>query len=189
MSLPAPVRRIPTLLLAALVATCGGEVASDQARTQEGGPPSNRGQAFIDDSSAEPHILNIALASEDHGTLVAAVQAAEMENVLVGAGPLTVFAPTDEAFEALPEGALDDLLKPENQPTLYQVVASHASPGTFTLEKLTDGMRLYQASGHYVDVEVRDGETYVNGARILGTVKATNGIVHVVDKVFLVAAG
>ena len=148
---------------------------------------SNRGQAFIVDENSDPNILNIAIGSPDHTTLVAAVQAAELENVLVNAGPLTVFAPTNEAFEALPEGALDDLLKPENKQTLYNVVTSHASPGKYTLELLEDGMDLYQATGHYIKVEVRDDGTYVNGAEILGTVDATNGIVHVVDKVFLIA--
>ena len=149
--------------------------------------PSNRGQAFVVDENSDPNMHTIAIGSEDHSTLVAAVQAAEMENILVNAGPLTVFAPTNEAFAALPEGALDDLLKPENKQTLYNVVASHASPGKFTLELLKDGMELYQATGHYVDVEVRDDGTYVNGAKILASVPATNGIVHVVDKVFLLA--
>jgi len=148
---------------------------------------SNRGQAFIVDAKSDPNILNIAVGSPDHTTLVAAVQAAEIENVLVNAGPLTVFAPTNEAFAALPEGALEELLKPESKQTLYNVVASHASPGKFTLELLKDGMQLYQATGHYIDVEVRDDGTWVNGARILASVPATNGVVHVVDKVFLIA--
>lgn len=148
---------------------------------------SNRGQAFVVDENSDPNILNIAIGSPDHTTLVAAVQAAELENVLVNAGPLTVFAPTDAAFAELPDGALEDLLKPENKQTLYNVVVSHASPGKFTIDLLKDGMDLYQATGHYVKVEVRDEATYVNGAKILGTVDATNGIVHVVDKVFLIA--
>ncbi len=182
-------RRIPLLLLALLSPGCAGD--SEAPRTAAGGdeeaPARNRGQAFIQDASADPTILGIALGSDDHTTLVAAVQAAAMENVLVNAGPLTVFAPTNAAFDALPEGALEDLLQPENQPLLYKVISSHASPSTFTMEQLRDGMQLYMASGHYVPVEVREDGTYVNGARILATVKATNGIVHVVDAVFLVA--
>jgi len=146
---------------------------------------SNRGQAFIEDDDSDPNILDIAIDSPDHTTLVAAVQAAELENVLVNSGPLTVFAPTNAAFDALPEGALDDLLKPENKQLLANVITSHASPGTFTIELLEDGTEVYLATGHYVPVEVRDGVTFVNGAQILGTVDATNGIVHVVDKVFL----
>jgi uncharacterized surface protein with fasciclin (FAS1) repeats len=171
--------------LALLVGCSSGDTA--EAPGDSFDAESNRGQAFIVDENSDPNILNIAIGSPDHTTLVAAVQAAELENVLVNAGPLTVFAPTNAAFDELPEGALEDLLKPENKQTLYNVVTSHASPGKFTIDLLKDGMQLYQATGHYVDVEVRDGATYVNGAKILASVPATNGIVHVVDKVFLIA--
>ena len=119
---------------------------------------------------------------------MAAVQAAELENVLVNAGPLTVFAPSNEAFAALPAGTVEDLLKPENKKTLAKIVTSHAAPGKFTLEHLKDGDQLYMATGHYVPVEVKDGVTYVNGARILASIDASNGVVHVVDQVFLIAA-
>lgn len=176
----------PLLSLLAIGACTSGEPA--QRPADEFDAASNRGQAFVQDDNSDPNILNIAIGSPDHTTLVAAVQAAELENVLVNAGPLTVFAPTNEAFDELPEGTLDDLLKPENKQTLYNIVTSHASPGKFTVDLLTDGMDLYQATGHYVKVEVRDGDTFVNGAKILGTVDATNGVVHVVDKVFLIAA-
>jgi len=180
-------RRLP--VLAFLLAACGGDGAPQQTASDDFSAESNRGQAFIQDSSADPNILQIALGSPDHTTLAAAVQAAELENVLVNAGPLTVFAPVNDAFAALPEGTLDELLKPENKQTLANIVTSHAAPGKFTIDHLTDGMELYQATGHYIPVEVRDGATYVNGARILATVNATNGIVHVVDQVFLIAAG
>ena len=178
--------RFVTCALALVLGACTG-ADSAEAPADSFDARSNRGQAFVVDENSDPNILNIAIGSPDHTTLVAAVQAAELENVLVNAGPLTVFAPTNEAFAALPDGALDDLLEPENKQTLYNVVTSHASPGKFTIELLTDGMQLYQATGHYVDVEVRDGATYVNGARILASVPATNGVVHVVDKVFLIA--
>lgn len=173
--------------LLVLAACGGGERAPAPEETFDA--PSNRGQAFIQDSSAKPNVLQIALGSPDHKTLVAAVQAAQLENVLVNAGPLTVFAPTDAAFAELPEGTLDNLLKPENKQTLANIVTSHAAPGKFMGVQLRDGMELYMATGHYLPVEVRDGNTYVNGARVLATVEATNGVVHVVDKVFLVAAG
>lgn len=149
---------------------------------------SNKGQAYVVDENSDANILQVALGSPDHTTLVAAVQAAELENVLVNAGPLTVFAPTDAAFAELPDGTLDDLLKPENKSVLAKIVTSHAAPGKYLGDVLTGETQLYQATGHYVDVEVRDGDTYVNGAKILGTVEASNGVVHVVDKVFLIAA-
>jgi len=181
-----PLLRIAALSLVFVMACApadSGEAAADSFDAE-----SNRGQAYVVDENSDPNILNIALGSPDHTTLVAAVQAAELENVLVNAGPLTVFAPTNAAFDELPAGTIDELLKPENKLTLSNIVTSHAAPGKFTIELLKDGMDLYQATGHYVKVEVRDGATYVNGAKILGTVDATNGIVHVVDKVFLIAA-
>lgn len=149
---------------------------------------SNKGQAYVVDDASDANILQIAMGSPDHTTLVAAVQAAQLENVLVNAGPLTVFAPTDAAFAELPDGTLDELLKPENQAALAKIVTSHAAPGKYMGDVLAGETSLYQATGHYVDVEVRDGVSYVNGARILATIEATNGVVHVVDKVFLIAA-
>jgi uncharacterized surface protein with fasciclin (FAS1) repeats len=115
--------------------------------------------------------------------------ATQLENVLVGAGPLTVFAPTNAAFDKLPEGTLETLLKPENKSKLAAIITSHASPGTYAGDGLKDGDQLYMATGHYVDVKVTEEGTFVNGSKILGTVDAVNGVVHVIDDVFLIAAG
>ena len=167
---------------------CGQAPEAAQTTADTFDAPSNRGQAYVSDETSNPNVLQIALGSADHSTLVAAVQAAELENVLVNAGPLTVFAPTNAAFDELPEGTLDDLLKPENKQVLANIVTSHAAPGKYIGDVLTRESQLYQATGHYIPVEVRDGETYVNGARILATIEASNGVVHVVDKVFLIAA-
>ncbi len=144
-----------------------------------------KGQSAVQDPDSKPNILQIALGSKDHTTLVAAVQAAGLEDVLVNAGPLTVFAPNNEAFAKLPEGTVETLTKPENKATLARIIKYHASPGKYTTDMLKDGMRLFQASGHYVKVERKDDGVYVDGAKILGTVEASNGIVHVVDKVML----
>lgn len=143
------------------------------------------GQAGVKDDQSKKNILQVALSSADHTTLVAAVQAAELENVLVNAGPLTVFAPTNAAFEELPDGTLEMLLKPENKQLLAQIITSHAAPGTFKGALLESQKKIYQASGHYVDVELKDGDVFVHGAKIMATVDASNGVVHVVDKVFL----
>lgn len=150
---------------------------------------SNRGQAFIDDDSETPNALRIAIESPDHTTLVAAVEAAEVQNSLVNVGPLTVFAPTNEAFEKLPEGTVEDLLKPENKGKLAYVLKNHVAPSNYPEEMLIKnvekGRTLYMASGENVEI-TRDGDDiYVGGAKILGTVKASNGWVHVVDKVIL----
>jgi len=146
---------------------------------------SNLGQASVVDEVSKKNILQIAIGSSDHSTLVAAVQAAKLENVLVNAGPLTVFAPINKAFEDLPEGVLDDLLKTENKSKLAKIVTGHAAPGKFTFEMLKQGLKLYMATGHHAVIEIKDGVTYIHGSRLLGTVEASNGIVHVVDKVIL----
>ncbi len=175
------------LVMGVLLSACGPDSPAESFDAAATG--SNRGQAYVVDDVSEKNILQVAMASPDHSTLAAAVEAASMENVLVNAGPLTVFAPTNAAFEALPDGTVETLLKPENKSKLAAIITSHAAPGVFKGKLLEDGTQIYQASGHYVPVEVRDGKTYVNGAEILATVEATNGVVHVVDKVFLLVDG
>jgi len=181
---------IRTVALVAILFTAGAFLASCQTDGNDGVDQettfsSNHGQAGVVDPDSKKNILQIAAASPDHTTLAAAVVAAEMENILVNPGPLTVFAPTNAAFADLPEGTVEELLKPENKRTLAKIITSHASPGTFAGDLLKPGSQIYLATGQYVDVEERDGDTYVNGAKILGTVDASNGVVHVVDKVFL----
>jgi uncharacterized surface protein with fasciclin (FAS1) repeats len=145
----------------------------------------NKGQAFIENDGSTPNILQIAIGSKDHTTLVAAVQAAELENVLVNAGPLTVFAPTNEAFAALPEGTVENLLKPENKAVLADIIKYHATPGNLSADFLKNFKKLGMANDKSVTVEVVDGVAMVGGAKILGSVPAGNGIVHVIDKVLL----
>lgn len=156
------------------------QAASDQPTSSVSQP-----DPYDFSKNTKPNILQIAAESPDHTTLAAAIKAAAMEPTLVSAGPLTVFAPNDAAFAKLPAGTVEELVKPENQRKLQLIITSHASPGTFTGTGLKAGMKLYMATGHYVDVEERDGTMYVNGAKILGTVAASNGVVHVVDSVFL----
>lgn len=147
---------------------------------------SNKGQAYIADDGSTPNILQVALGSADHTTLVAAVQAAEQENALANAGPLTVFAPTNEAFDALPEGTVENLLKPENKSVLADIIQYHATPGKYDAEFLKHFKKLGQANNDYVEVTIADdGEVRVGGARIIASVSAGNGIVHVIDKVLL----
>lgn len=145
----------------------------------------DKGQSTVQDDVSERNILHVAMSSEDHTTLVAAVQAAELEDVLTNAGPLTVFAPTNAAFEALPEGTLDDLLKPENKATLARIITFHAAPGSYDQNNIRGVMGIGQATGDKVTVAVDGDVTTVNDAKVLGTVKAANGYVHVIDKVLL----
>lgn len=144
-----------------------------------------RGQAAVVDNESQMDILKIALSSDAHTTLVAAVKAAEMEHVLSNAGPLTVFAPTNAAFEKLPPGTVEDLLKPENKATLANIITYHAAPGSYDANNIKGVMGIGQATGDRVKVEVTGGVTMVNGAKVLATIKASNGFVHVIDGVLL----
>lgn len=159
------------------------------AQSAENTASSNRGQAWVQDDDSKKNILQIANSSPDHRTLAAAIEAAGIQNVLVNAGPLTVFAPNDEAFSDLPDGTVDDLLKPENKQKLANILTSHASPASLKKEQLTEGRQIYLATGQYVDVEIKEGEIYVNGAKVLASIPASNGVIHVVDKVFLFQEG
>ncbi len=146
-----------------------------------------QGQAFIEDDESAPNILQIAIGSPDHTTLVAAVQAAELENSLVNAGPLMVFAPTNAAFDALPPGTVEDLLKPENKDKLALILKHHVTPGNYSKEFLKKFKKVGQASNEDAAVEVKGDDVFVGGAKILASIPAGNGIVHVVDKVILPA--
>ena len=147
------------------------------------------GQASVVDEVSDPNILQVAIGSKDHSTLVAAVQAANIEHVLVNAGPLTVFAPVNAAFEALPAGTVETLLKPENKGDLTTILTRHAAPGSFDPDKLkkeaTKGRKLYMATGDYLEVVVEGEDVYVGGAKVIGTIQTVNGIINVVDKVIL----
>lgn len=149
------------------------------------------GQASVVDDVSAKNILQVAIGSKDHSTLVAAVQAANIEHVLVNAGPLTVFAPVNAAFDALPEGTVDNLLKPENKGQLAEILSRHAAPGSFNIDGLKKeakkGRKIYTATGDYLEVKVEGEEITVAGAKILASVQTSNGIINVVDKVILPA--
>lgn len=174
------------------LSACKNEANTEGNGTLEGNSVTNaaaakQGQAFIQNDESEPTVLHIAIGSPDHTTLVAAVQAANLENALVNAGPLMVFAPTNAAFEALPAGTVEELLKPENKDQLALILKHHVTPGNYSKEFLKKFKKVGQADGTDAIVEVKGDDVYVGGAKILASVPAGNGIVHVVDKVILPA--
>jgi uncharacterized surface protein with fasciclin (FAS1) repeats len=179
---------IVLVMLLAVFASCKNETKQDTTTNNQDASEvaaSQKGQAFIEDDGSTPNVLQIAIGSPDHTTLVAAVQAAGLENALVNAGPLMVFAPTNEAFAALPEGTVENLLKPENKETLATILKHHVTAGNYSKEFLKKFTKLGQADDTNVSVEVIGDDVFIGGAKILGSVKAGNGIVHVVDKVIL----
>jgi uncharacterized surface protein with fasciclin (FAS1) repeats len=144
------------------------------------------GQSAVKDDQSKPDIPKVAAGSKDHTTLVAALKAAEYLDVVANAGPFTVFAPTNAAFDKLPPGTLQTLTKPENKAKLRDILEYHVAVSTLKPEMLRDGMILGMANGDNVKINVKDGKITLNGsATILATVPASNGIVHVVDGVLL----
>jgi len=155
------------LALILLFAGCKENLETDESEIQSTSEISNtdaterQGQAFIKDDESTPNVLDIAIGSKDHTTLVAAVKAAELENVLVNAGPLMVFAPTNTAFNELPEGTVEDLLKPENKAKLAFILKHHVTPGNYDKEFLKKFKKLGQASDQSITVEVKGEDVYV----------------------------
>jgi uncharacterized surface protein with fasciclin (FAS1) repeats len=129
-------------------------------------------------------VVDVASSTDGFSTLVAAVSAAGLVDTLNGAGPFTVFAPTDEAFAALPPGVLDALLLPENKETLVKILTYHVVPGTVLAADVTDG-EVATVEGQTVTFSTADGVT-VNGAKVIqADVMADNGVIHVIDAVIL----
>jgi len=180
---------IGSFLMLFLIVSCKSETKTETTTSPEATSTSTnakkKGQAFIEDDGSTPNVLQIAIGSPDHTTLVAAVQAASLENALVNAGPLMVFAPTNAAFDALPPGTVEDLLKPQNKATLASILKHHVTAGNYDKEFLKKFKKLGQADDTNALVEVKGDDVYVGGAKILASIPAGNGIVHVVDKVIL----
>lgn len=137
---------------------------------------------------ASKDIVDNAVNSADHTTLVAAVKAAGLVDTLKGKGPFTVFAPTNAAFHMLPEEAVQNLLKPENKDKLTAVLTYHVVPGSLMasdIVKMGAG-EIETVNGAPVQVTLRDGKVFVDGAKVVSTnIIASNGIIHVIDAVIV----
>lgn len=143
------------------------------------------GQSNVKDETSTPNIVQVAVSSNDHTTLVTAVKAGGLVDALSNAGPFTVFAPTNAAFEKLPAGTVEGLLKPDKKTDLVNILEYHTYVGALKPEYFQDGQSYEQVNGKKVNITVKDGKTYVNGSEILATVPASNGIIHVIGDVLL----
>jgi len=143
------------------------------------------GQSSVKDDESQKDVVRVAESSKDHTTLVAALKAAAYVDALSNAGPFTVFAPTNEAFGKLPAGTVDGLLKPESKEALRNILEYHVSVGVYKLENMKDGQKINQVNLDDIVVGVKDGKYTVNGAAVLATINASNGIVYVLDQVLL----
>jgi uncharacterized surface protein with fasciclin (FAS1) repeats len=140
------------------------------------------------------NIVQNAVNSKDHTTLVAAVKAAGLVDTLEGKGPFTVFAPTNMAFGKLPAGTVDGLVKPENKATLTKILTYHVVPGKYEAADLTDGKKLKTVEGETLTVSNKDGKIGLTDAKggtstvTIANVNQSNGVIHVVDTVLMPAS-
>ncbi|RZK42317.1 MAG: fasciclin domain-containing protein [Pedobacter sp.] len=132
------------------------------------------------------NIVENAMGSADHTTLVAAVKQADLVSTLSGAGPFTVFAPTNEAFDKIPASTLDNLLKPEMKADLTKILTYHVVAGSLKAADLKDGQELTTVQGQKLKVSVKDGKVMVNGSNVtIADVISSNGVTHVIDAVLM----
>lgn len=175
--------------VATLTTRCTTDSAQPQGTDTTTTVTGDGGQSTVQDDQSQKNVVQVAMASADHTTLVTAVKAAELVDVLSNAGPFTVFAPTNAAFDALPAGTLDGLLKSEKKTDLADILQYHVFVGVLKLESLHDGQVFNMVNGGNVTIGVKDGKYTVNGANIVATVPASNGVIYVIDQVLLPPAG
>jgi uncharacterized surface protein with fasciclin (FAS1) repeats len=162
--------------LSVFVAACGSDDddESDAAATTQTETMESAGQDIVAVAQSEPSL----------STLVDAITAAGLVETLQGEGPFTVFAPTNDAFEALGEEQLNTLLKPKNQDQLADILTYHVVPGETTAAMLEDGQQLETVQGETLTVRITGDTVKVGGASVVQPdVEASNGVVHVIDSV------
>jgi uncharacterized surface protein with fasciclin (FAS1) repeats len=134
----------------------------------------------------QPDIVDTAVAAGKFKTLAAALGAADLVKTLKGKGPFTVFAPTDEAFAKLPEGTVESLLKPENKKKLTAILTYHVVPGKVLASDVVKLDKAKTVQGSEVKIAVKKGKVHVDNATVVATdIKASNGVIHVIDSVIL----
>lgn len=172
-------------LLSALIIIIAGCGTEQSKNTSDKQTTKSAGISPTKDDVSQKDIVKIASGSNDHTTLVAAVKAADLVTSLSNAGPFTVFAPVNSAFEKLPKGTVDELLKPENKSKLSNVLYHHVIVGVMKEDMLQDGSTVTMFDGKTAKISKKDGATYIDNAKIIASVPASNGLVHVIDEVIL----
>lgn len=167
------------------------DTSTDSAQQSTTTNSSSSEPTVMNDSKLSKNIVELAAETPDLSVLVTAVQSAELDDTLQGAGPFTVFAPTNDAFAKLPAGTLDTLLKPENKAQLQTILTYHVIPAKAMSTDLSDGQVLTTVQGSELTVSIKNGEVVLTDAAggmskvIQADIEAENGVVHVIDSVVL----
>lgn len=167
-----------------MLTACNGE---GEKKAEETATPPVKEEAVTPPVVEAPKdVVDIAMGSADHSTLVAAVKAAGLAETLKGAGPFTIFAPTNAAFSALPAGTVDGLLKPERKADLTKILTYHVVAGAVKAADLKDGQKVKTLQGGELTVSIKDGKVKINGANVTAAdLSGSNGVIHVVDAVLM----
>jgi len=174
------------LLTAFLIMTACNDEKNASQTTQPASEISSQGQEAVQDDVSQKDVVKVAVSSPDHTTLVAALKQAELVTSLSNAGPFTVFAPTNSAFDKLPAGTVDELMKNSKKEELQNILQYHVAVAVFKPENMSDGQEIGQANGDNIKLSVKDGKIMVNGtANIVASIPASNGIIHVIDAVLM----
>lgn len=168
-----------------MMMSCGGEQnpepKNDSATTSQKG-----GQEAVVDDESQKDVVKVAVGSPDHTTLVAAIKQAELVTSLSNAGPFTVFAPTNAAFDKVDQATLDALMTDEKKMDLQNILEYHVTVSALKAEYFRDGQVLGMVNGDNITVNIVNGKVMLNHtATIIASVPASNGIVHVIDAVLL----
>ncbi|UCC68703.1 MAG: fasciclin domain-containing protein [Armatimonadota bacterium] len=168
------------LLLVLALGGCGEEQSTEVPEPYTSAEP-GESPAAVD---APKDIVDTAVAAGSFETLVAALQAAGLVEILKGEGPFTVFAPTDDAFSKLPEGTLEDLLKPENKEKLTSILTYHVVPGKVMAADVIGLESATTVNGQDVAIRSEGDTVMLDGARVVQTdIECSNGVIHVIDSV------
>ena len=155
-------------------------VANEPSKMEASKPDTNKV------AEAPKTIVETAVASPDHTTLVTALKAAGLVETLSGAGPFTVFAPTNAAFAKLPAGTVETLVKPESKAKLTGILTYHVVAGAVKAADLKDGQKVKTLQGEELTVAIKDGKVSINGATVTAAdLPNSNGVIHVVDAVLM----
>jgi uncharacterized surface protein with fasciclin (FAS1) repeats len=177
-------RTMLTGMLFFAMACNSSESSSTESSSSTAAPTA--GQSAVQDDQSAKNVVQVAIGSKDHTTLVTAIKAAGLVDALSNAGPFTVFAPTNAAFDKLPAGTVDGLLKPEKKDDLVDILQYHVSVGVLQEDLLQDGQSIGQVNGGNITISKKDGKLMVNGtANVIAKVPASNGIIYVIDAVLL----
>lgn len=178
-------KSILALMFAAVMTASCNQSQESSATKQEPAAETGTGQSAVQDEVSNPNIVQVAVGSKDHTTLVTAVKAAGLVDALSNAGPFTVFAPTNAAFDKLPAGTVEGLLKPEKLTDLKNILEYHTYVGVLKKEYLQDGMEFEEVNGGKIKITVEGDKVKVNGSEIVASIPTSNGMIHIINDVLL----